>query len=67
MAILKGEIRSSLYQSVVRAGGNGALALALANVFHDCDVREQSSGIWTDALDSALRSAAAEALSSTPV
>ena len=33
MAILKGEIRGSLYQSVVRAGGNGALALALANVF----------------------------------
>ncbi len=33
MAILKGEIRGSLYQSVVRAGGNGALAIALANVF----------------------------------
>ena len=39
------------------------LRLALANVFHDCDVREQSGGVWTDALDSALRSAAAEALS----
>jgi len=33
MAILKGEIRGSLYQSVVLAGGNGALAMALANVF----------------------------------
>ena len=38
------------------------LRLALANVFHDCDVFEQGSGVWTDALDGALRAAAAQAL-----
>ena len=29
------------------------LRLALANVFHDCDVFEQGAGVWTDALDDA--------------
>lgn len=38
------------------------LRLALANVFHDCDVFEQGSGVWTDALNEALRAAAAQAL-----
>ena len=38
------------------------LRLALANVFHDCDVFEKGSGVWTDALDDALRAAAAQAL-----
>lgn len=34
------------------------LRLALANVFHDGKVREKGSGVWTDALDDALRQAA---------
>lgn len=38
------------------------LRLALANVFHDCNVREHGSGVWTDALDDAVRQAAREAL-----
>ena len=38
------------------------LRLALANVFHACDVFEKGTGVWTDALDEALRAAAAQAL-----
>lgn len=38
------------------------LRLALANAFHDCEVFEQGAGVWTDALDEALRTAAAQAL-----
>ena len=38
------------------------LRLALANVFHDCDVFAKGAGVWTDALDQALRQAAAQAL-----
>lgn len=33
LVALEGEIRGSLYESVIRAGGSGALALALAEVF----------------------------------
>ena len=36
--------------------------LALAHVFYDCDVFEKGSGVWTDALDEALRAAAEQAL-----
>lgn len=38
------------------------LRLALANAFHDCEIFEQGAGVWTDALDEALRAAAAQAL-----
>ncbi len=38
------------------------LRLALANVFHDCDVRKKGAGVWTAALDEALRAAADQAL-----
>ena len=38
------------------------LRLALANAFHDCEVFEQGAGVWTDALDEALRAAAVQAL-----
>ena len=38
------------------------LRLALANAFHDCEVFEQGAGVWTDPLDEALRTAAAQAL-----
>ena len=38
------------------------LRLALANVFFECDVFAQGSGVWSDALDQSLRSAADQAL-----
>ena len=38
------------------------LQLALANVFHQIDVKETGSGIWSDTLDGALRAAADKAL-----
>lgn len=37
------------------------LRLALANVFHACDVFEKGAGVWSNALDEALRVAAAQA------
>ncbi|MFT5087229.1 MAG: putative phosphodiesterase [Candidatus Latescibacterota bacterium] len=37
------------------------LRLALANVYHSCSSIEESSGIWTDALDVSLRKAATQA------
>lgn len=37
------------------------LRLALANVYHACSGVEEGTGIWTDALDESLRSAATQA------
>ena len=38
------------------------LRLALANIYHTCNPIETNTGIWTDALDEALREAAQKAL-----
>jgi hypothetical protein len=37
------------------------LRLALANLYHDCSGVEESTGIWSEDLDAALRQAATEA------
>ena len=42
--------------------GAPRLRLALANVFHQVDVNENGTGVWSEALDGALRSAADRAL-----